>query len=142
GWRSYRAAAVDEGSRAIAEQVTKAAGGASAVDAEHVRQLIANLQSEHAASAPQPTLKRPQIDGPSGRILAVGRQDGNASTSWGETLLSVSTPGAPRFGARVNGWVPASKVKLEWWDVPVDIDAKHPRKVKIRWDEVAGIEVA
>jgi hypothetical protein len=31
-------------------------------------------------------------------------------------------------------------MKLEWWDVPVDISPKDPAKVKIRWDEVAGIE--
>jgi hypothetical protein len=140
GWRTYRAATVDEGSRGVANEVAQAAGAASGIDAQRVQQLIADLQAEHAASSPQPTLKRPQIDGPSGRILAVGRQDGNASKSWGEVLLSVSVPGSPRYGARVNGYVPAAKVKLEWWDVPIDVDAKDPGKVKIRWDEVAGIE--
>jgi len=142
GWRTYRAAIVDESSRGVAAQVAQAAGGASGVDAHRVQQLIADLQAEHAASAPRPVLKRPQIDGPSARILAVGREDAdNASKTWGEVLLSVSVPGSPRYGARVRSWVPAAKVKLEWWDVPVDISAKDPQRVKIRWDEVAGIEV-
>ena len=141
GWRIHRAEAVDDASRGVAEQVAKAAGATTGTDAERVRQLIADLQAEHAASAPQPTLKRPRIEGPSGRIIAVGRQEGNASTSRGEALLSVSVPGSSRYGVRVKTWVPASKVKLEWWDVPIKVDAKDPHKVKILWDEVAGIEV-
>jgi hypothetical protein len=32
-------------------------------------------------------------------------------------------------------------MKVEWWDVPVDVHPKHPDKVKIRWDEVPGVEV-
>jgi hypothetical protein len=59
---------------------------------------------------------------------------------WGEVLLSIAVPGRPRYGVRVKGSIPSPKLRLEWWDIPVDVDPKNPRKVKIRWEEVAGIE--
>src|SRR5262249_23811330 len=128
-----RAAIVEASSSVVATQVSQAGG----VDQAAVQRLMADLQAEHEERAPKPKLKRPQVDGASGRILAVGIQDGNARESHGEVLLSVSVPGAPRYGARCSTSVPASKMKLEWWDVPVDV---KPGKVKIGWDEVAGIE--
>lgn len=141
GWKTHRGAIVEAASSSVADQVARAAGSATGIDRDSVQQLIADLQAEHAEAVPKPVLHRPQIDGPSGRILAVGRQDGNATDTWGEVLLSVAAPDSPRYGARYTGWVPAAKMKVEWWDVPVDVDPKRPEKVKIRWDEVAGIEV-
>lgn len=142
GWATYRAAIVDAGTRGVAEQITEFAGTAAGVEADRVQQVMADLQAEHAERAPRPVLHRPQIDGPSGRIIAVGRDDGgNARELRGEVLLSVSVPGSPRYGVRIMSWIPAAKVKIEWWDVPVDVDRKNKHKVKIRWDEVGGIEV-
>jgi hypothetical protein len=140
-WEAYRAAIVEAGSSDVADQVARAAGSTAGVDRDSVQQLIADLQAEHAERVPKPVLHRPQIDGPSGRILAVGRQDANATEIWGEVLLSVAVPGSPRFGTRYKGWVPTAKMKVEWWDVPVDVQPKHPDKVKIRWDEVPGVEL-
>jgi Short C-terminal domain len=141
GWQTSRAAIVEAGSSDVADQIARAAGSTAGIDRDRVQQLIADLQAEHAECEPKPVLHRPQIDGPSGRILAVGRQDANAYDAWGEVLLSVAVPGSPRYGVRCEGWVPSAKIKVEWWDVPVDIHPKHPDKVKIRWDEVPGIEV-
>ncbi len=141
GWKTYRAAIVDEGSRGVAAQITQAAGDGAGLDQERVRQLISDLQAEHAEQAPPPVLHRQKIEGPSARIIAVGRGDGNARELRGEALLSVAVPGKPRYGARIRGWIPSPRVKVEWWDVPVDVDRERPEKVKIRWDEVAGIEV-
>jgi hypothetical protein len=137
-WAAHRAAIVEAGTADLAAQVSRATP--TGVDPAAVQRLMADLQAEHAERMPKPKLKRPQVDGPSGRILAVGIQDGNARESHGEVLLSVSVPGSPRYGARCSTSVPASKMKLEWWDVPVDVDPANPARVKIRWDEVAGIE--
>jgi hypothetical protein len=139
-WKRYRELIVEEGNRGVADQVSRAAGAARGMDRESVQQLIADMQAEHAEHAPPPTLHRQQIDGPSARIIAVGRGEGNARSVWGEVLLSVAAPGRPRYGARVKGSIPSTKLKLEWWDVPVEVDHGNPHKVKIRWDEVAGIE--
>jgi hypothetical protein len=138
-WAEHREAIVESATSDVATQVSRAAPTAGA-DPDALQRLMADLQAEQAERAPKPTLKRPQIEGPSGRILAVGVQDGNARESHGEVLLSVSVPGSPRYGARCSTSVPAAKMKLEWWDVPVDVSPKDPAKVKIRWDEVAGIE--
>jgi hypothetical protein len=144
GWERYRAAIVEAGTGDVATQVARAANAAgptASVDRDALQKLIGDLQAEHAERAPKPLLKRPHIDGPSGRILAVGRQDdSNARESDGEVLLSVSVPGSPRYGVRCNTSIPASKMKVEWWDVPVDVNPKNPAKVKIRWDEVPGLE--
>lgn len=147
GWRTYRDAAVKAGSAGVADEVAEAAAAGSGVgtgiDRERVAQLIAEQQAEHAATVPKPVLRRPQIDGASGRIIAVGRpdDDGNAKETWGEVLLSVAAPGSPRYGVRWTGSIPTAKLKLEWWDVPLTIDPDDRSKVKIRWSEASGIEV-
>jgi hypothetical protein len=140
-WQTYRAAIVEAASSDVADQIARAAGSTAGVDRDRVQQLIADLQAEHAEREPKPVLHRQQIECPSGRILAVGRQDANAYDAWGEVLLSVAVSGSPRYGVRCEGWVPSAKMKVEWWDVPVDVHPKHPDKVKIRWDEVPGVEV-
>jgi hypothetical protein len=100
-----------------------------------------SVEAHLREASPPSALKRPHIDGPSGRILAVGREDGNATKLHGEILLSVSVPGAPRRGLRWTGWIPTAKTKFEWWDVPIEVDPDKPDKVKILWDQVPGIEV-
>jgi len=143
GWRAYRETAVQAAGSGIAEEIARATAGGAAADASDVESLIAQMQAEHAATVPKPVLHRPHIDGPSGRIIAVGRpdDDGNDAKTWGEVLLSVSVPGRARYGARWTGYIPAAKAKLQWLDLPLDVDGDHPGEVQIRWDDAAGIEL-
>ncbi len=132
------AQSVDRGNAAYAEDVM---GPAPPLDRDAIQTIFEGLRAQHAEANPRPELHRPEIDGPSGRILAVGRQEGTANQNRGEILLSVAVPGKPRYGVRWKGWVPAAKMKFEWWDVPLEVDRSKPQKVKILWDQVPGIEV-
>jgi len=125
----------DAGAAAMADRV--AAPGAN----EQVRRAMANVR----AARPQEEggLQRRLIEGPSARVLALGlqNQDGVAYRTNGEMLLSVYVPGQNRYGVRWHGPVPQAAVITEWWDLPVDLNPRHPDEVKIRWGDAAGLEV-
>jgi putative oligomerization/nucleic acid binding protein len=139
--KAHMAEVIDSTDRTAAAQAAAYLGPGVIVDSDAIRQAI---QGTRATLPKREPLRRPPVKGPSGRILAVGRQDdeGAASRIYGEILLSVSIPGSARYGLRWKGFIPQSKLKPVWWDLPLDVDPRKPHKVKIRWDDVAGIEIA
>ncbi|PZS14589.1 MAG: hypothetical protein DLM57_14260 [Pseudonocardiales bacterium] len=134
------ASATDTANRTAVDQAAAAMGPGVSIDRDALYQSIAREQS--AQRQPSPVLQRQHIEGPSARILAVGYEGGEGARQvHGEMLLSVAIPGYARFGVRWRGWIPETKVKAEWWDVPVAVEMGKPPKVTILWDQVPGIEI-